>query len=314
MSESQKKCILITGAGGALAQTVIGRLIRQYDIVKVDFRTRVDNGDGLPSYCVDMFKRGFEDIFREHKIDAVIHLGRIGANESDRQGRYNANVLGTQKMFDLCVKYKVGQVLVLSTYYVYGANAYNPALITEKAPLKASGLTLDMVDSVELENLSNIYLWKHPELNITILRPCNIAGPGIRNTMSLLLSSKMAPVLLGFSPIMQFIHVEDMAESLVLAHEKNKPGIYNVAPEDYIPYQEALKECGCIRLPLLSIPPMLPDQLSRLLNLRHFPSHLINYFKYPVVIDGSHFREEFGFSPKRGLRDIFRHYRNKKPE
>jgi len=146
----------------------------------------------IPSYFVHITKRGFEDIFREHDIDGVIHLGRMSTDESNRFSRYNANVLGTQKLLDLCIKYNVGQVLILSTFFVYGANAYNPAPLDENAPLKASELTKNLVDTVELENLAHIYMWKHPELNITILRPCNIVGPGVRNSTSLLLSSKTA--------------------------------------------------------------------------------------------------------------------------
>lgn len=150
----------------------------------------------------------------------MIHLGRLIASQETRMRRYNANVLGTQKLFELSHKYGVKQVTVMSTFHVYGAIAYNPALIDEDAPLKAAELTMDLVDSVELENLANIYLWKYPDIHITVLRPCNIVGPGVRNTISLLLSSKYAPVLAGFSPMMQFIHIDDMADAIVVAHKE----------------------------------------------------------------------------------------------
>ena len=191
----KKKTVLVTGAAGSLAKRVISRLHLKWNVVVVDFRRKVETDAGIPSYCVETHKRGFEDIFRNHKIDAVVHIGRMFAHESNRMRRYNANVLGTRKLLELCKKYGVGQVLIHSTYYVYGADPYNPALIDEEVPLKASEITQDLVDSVELENLANIYLWKHPELNITILRPCNILGPGVRNTMSVLLSPRVAPGL-----------------------------------------------------------------------------------------------------------------------
>jgi UDP-glucose 4-epimerase len=200
----------------------------------------------------------------------------------------------------------------MSTFFVYGADAYNPALLDEDTPLKAAELTLDLVDSVELENLANIYLYKYPELNITILRPCHIAGPGVRNSMSTLLASHRAPILLGFSPMMQFLHLDDAAEAIIAAYKGNKPGIYNVAPDDYVAYQDALRASGCVRVPLPSIPPALPAAISKVMGWRAFPSYLINYFKYPVVIDGSHFRETFGFTPKKGFNDIFTHYRKQK--
>ncbi len=313
MTEQAKKPeILITGAGGSLAQEVIDRLKERYHVVLVDFRRRVQIDEGMSSYRVEYNKRGFEDIFRKHDIEAVIHLGRMGLYESTHRNRYNHNVLGTQRLLDLCHKYDVHQVIVLSTYFVYGASPYNPALLTEEYPLKASELTMDLVDSVELENLANIYLWKYPELNITILRPCNIAGPGVLNSMSLLLSNSFAPVLVGFSPMMQFIHVEDMADAIVLAFEKNVPGVYNVANDDWVSYQESVLQCGCKRIFIPSVPEGLPKRISKSLGWKGWPAYLINYYKYPVIIDGSLFRDTFGFKPRRSLQDIFAHYREKK--
>lgn len=308
-----KKTVLITGAAGSLAKRVIARLHGKYNVIAVDFRRKVETDADIPSYKVDMHKRGFEDIFRAHKIDAVIHIGRIFAHESSRQNRYNANVLGTKKLFELCRKYFVRQVIIHSTYYVYGASAYNPALLDEDAPLKASEVTQDLVDSVELESLATIYLWKNPELNVTILRPCNVLGPGVRNSMSLLLSRSITPVLMGFSPLMQFLHVDDMADAMVLAFEQNRPGIYNVAPEDWVAFQEAVTQCGCKRLPLFSVPPVLPKLISGILNWNaFFPPYLINYFKYPVIIEGKLFRETFHWKPKHNLNDIFSYYRKSK--
>ena len=307
--QGKEKTILVTGAAGSLAKRVISRLHQNYHVVVVDFRRKVQTDAGIPSYCVETHKRGFEDIFRNHKIDAVVHIGRMFAHESNRMRRYNANVLGTRKLLELCRKYEVSQVLIHSTYYVYGADPYNPALIDEDVPLKASEITQDLVDSVELENLANIYLWKHPELNITILRPCNILGPGVRNTMSILLSRPVVPVLAGFSPMMQFVHVDDMADAIVLAMEKNQRGIYNVAPDDWVPYQEAVRQAGCRRIPVPSIPPVLPKALGKLLQWNaYFPPYLVNYFKYPVVLDGRHFREIFGWQPKYSLHDMFDYY------
>lgn len=310
---NEKKTVLVTGAAGSLARRVIARLHGRYHVIAVDFRKKVETDAGIPSYKVEIHKRGFEDIFRAHKIDAVIHIGRIFAHEFTRDRRYNANVLGTKRLLQLCKKYHVKQVLIHSTYFVYGASPYNPALLDEDTPLKASEVTQDLVDSVELESLAQIYLWKHPELNITILRPCNVLGPGVKNSMSLLLSRSLVPVLMGFSPLMQFLHVDDMADAHVTAFEQNHPGIYNVAPDDWVAYQEAVVQCGCKRLPLLSVPPMVPRMISTLLNWNaFFPPYLVNYFKYPVILDGSLFRETFGWAPRRNLNDIFSYYRKNK--
>ncbi|MGO1501018.1 MAG: SDR family oxidoreductase [Marinobacter sp.] len=314
MSEQCKPHVLVTGAAGALAQQVIERLRETCNVVAVDARERVPLSDDIPSYCIDFNQRTFEDLFRQYSFDSVIHLGRIRSSQLTRMRRYNANVLGTQKLLDLSQKYGIRRVVVLSTFHVYGAMAYNPALINESAPMKSAGLSADLIDSVELENLANIYLWRYPELNISILRPCNIVGPGVRNTVGSLLASQRAPVLAGFSPMMQFIHINDMADAVVLAYKKPTRGIFNVAPDDWVAYQRALKLCGCSRIPVPSIPPTLPQIVLRTLRLRSFPAYLMGFFKYPVVIDGKAFAKEFGFTTKRPLKEIFQFYKhNKKP-
>ncbi|MGB5720534.1 MAG: hypothetical protein WBM34_07540, partial [Woeseiaceae bacterium] len=201
---------------------------------------------------------------------------------------------------------------VLSTFFVYGASPYNPVLLDESAPLKAVGLTKDLVDSVELENLANIYLWKHPELNLTILRPCHIAGPKVKNTMSLLLSRPVAPALAGFAPMMQFVHLNDMARAIELAFAKNVPGIYNIAPKEWLDYGAVLRAAGCKPFYIPSIPPMLPRAISSFMRWKAFPAFLIDYFKYSVIIDGSLFEETFGYKPEYSLEEILNHYKSVK--
>jgi len=312
MSEESRATVLVTGAGGSLAQRVVSRLKKEYKVVLVDFRRRVQADPGMASYRVSYHARAFEEIFRQHNIVGIVHIGRMGVYESDHKNRYTVNVLGTQKLLDLALKYNVKKVLVLSTYYAYGASPYNPALITEEYPLRASELVSDLVDSVELENLANIYLWKYPELNTTILRPCNIVGPGVLNSVSLLLSRHYAPVIAGFSPMMQFIHAEDMAEAIVTAYRQNHPGIYNVATQDWIAYQDALVQCGCHRVPVPEVSGRLLSFITQKIAGRAFPSYLINYYKYSVIIDGSLFEKTFNFKPNRSLDDVFSHYRERK--
>jgi UDP-glucose 4-epimerase len=112
--------------------------------------------------------------------------------------------------------------------------------------------------------------------------------------------------------MMQFIHIDDMADAIVLAYKKPVRGIFNVAPEDWVAYQKALELCGCTRIPVPSVPPVLPRLISRALRLRSFPPYLMDFFKYPVVIDGRAFAKEFEFNPKRPLKELFRFYRDNK--
>lgn len=309
--DNAKPTVMVTGAAGSLARMVIQKLKANHNVVAIYFRDAKHVDTSITHYRVDMNKRGFEDVFRDHKIDAVIHLGRINAHMSSIHARYATNVLGTKRLLDLCLKYGVGNVQILSTYFVYGANSTNPALLDEEAPLRASSQDKNLIDMAELEHMANIYMWKHPELNLTILRPCNIVGPGTRNALSILLSRPTAPALLGFSPMMQFLHLEDMATAIIAAHLKNKRGIYNVAPDDYIAYQDALRACGCKIMRIPSIPPQVPLLLGRItpaLGIKTFPRYLVNYVKYPVVIDGSRFVADFGWQPEHDMSEMFNYY------
>lgn len=310
-SETRGK-VLVTGAAGALAQHVIALLREHYDVVGVEFRGVQAEYPDTVDHVVDFNTHPFEDVFREHGFMAIIHLGRIRFTQSTRNRRYSANVVGTARLLRLALKYGVEQVIALSTYHVYGADARNPSLIDEEYPMRAANLMREVVDAVELENLFNIHLYKHPELNISILRPCNIAGPGINNEISRMLSQPVAPCLFGFSPLMQFIHVEDMARAVVRSFERNHPGVYNVAPDDYVAYQDALQQAGCRRLFLPSVPPALARRAVRALGRYAPPDYLIDFFKYAVIIDGSLFARTFDFEPEHSLTELLSHYRGLK--
>ncbi|RJS92893.1 NAD-dependent epimerase/dehydratase family protein [Salinisphaera sp. Q1T1-3] len=305
--------VMVTGAAGALAQHVIAELIEHdYDVVGVEFRGVQHEYPDTVDYVVDFNQRPFEDVFREHDFVGVVHLGRIRFTQSTRGRRYSANVVGTSRLLGLAKKYGVTKVLALSTYHVYGADARNPSLIDEEHPMRAANLMPEIVDAVELENLFNIHLYKDPELNIVILRPCNIAGPGINNEISRMLGQSVAPCLVGFSPLMQFIHVADMSRAVLMAFEQNHPGVYNVAPNDYVTYQDALQMAGCRRLFLPSVPPRLARRAVRALGRLAPPAYLIDFFKYSVIIDGSLFARTFDFAPEHSLSELFAHYRAKK--
>ena len=149
-------------------------------------------------------------------------------------------------------------------------------------------------------------------MQVTLLRPSNILGPGVRNTLSLMLRRAWAPVILGYAPMMQFLHVEDMAEALVRVLRTPQSGVFNVASDDGMPYPAAAHACGCRRLPMWPSD-RLTLLLSRLLGTSSpLPPYLMRYLQYPVMIDGARFREHYHWTPRHRLDDLFAHYRRSK--
>lgn len=306
MNGPEQPRLLVTGAAGTLARKVILQLKDSCNVVAVDFREQLQFGDGVSAYCLDISQPGFDDFFRQYRFDGILHLGRAMNRPDYGPDRFRAHAQGTRKLMDLCLAHNVSRMVVLSTHLVYGPSPTNPVPIDETTPPKLSALPAALM---ELESLFSTYLWRYPHLDLTVLRPCHIIGPGVRNTMSTLLSGPWSPVLAGFSPMMQFIHIDDMADAVIRCWSEPHRGIYNVAPDDWVAYQRAVVLSGSNRLPLPSLPPVLPQAVLKLLNMRHFPPYLMDVLRYPIIINGQRFAQDFGFHPRQPLGEIFRFYR-----
>ena len=239
------------------------------------------------------------DVFRTHQFHALLHLGRVPVTAHARKSlRYNLNVLGTRSLLDLSLKFGVKNVVVFSTFHVYGAHQHNHLQITEEDPLRASQIFSELSDAVELDNASTMFLLRHrDQVRTVILRPVNVVGPLIQNQISQLLRSQYCPVLLGYDPMMQFIHESDVAEALILALGSRRAGIYNVAAEGVIPWSHAVRAAGAIPVPVPHLIAYPAFALASRIGAYRFPKHLIDYFRYPTIISDKAFREEMGFEP-----------------
>ncbi|MGE0710746.1 MAG: NAD-dependent epimerase/dehydratase family protein [Planctomycetota bacterium] len=299
--------ILVTGASGALARIVVETLAPRHEVVGVDVRPlpagRPFEGE---FYCVRYTQRRMAEVYRRHKPEVVVHLGRIRGTESRSTSyRYNQNVLGTRHLFELALKHGTKRMVVLSTYHVYGAHQHNHVGLTEDHPLRASQIFPELNDAVELDHMATSYLWRYRRVETVVLRPANIIGPSLNNMNSRLLRLRTVPRLLGYDPMMQFIHERDTARAICLATNSDKWGVYNVAGEGAVPWSKAIRLAGGKPMP---IPHLLAYPLvGSLAALRLvFPRHLLDYFRYPTVINDDLFRQTFGYEPQYNSVDTLR--------
>ncbi len=292
--------ILITGASGAIARLVSGALSPKYELVGVDPRPAPSSTHFPGEFIVtDYHSRKLDEVFKRHTFDAVLHLGRIRESQKySPQYRFQMNVVGTQKLLDLCKLTGVKNLVVLSTYHVYGAHKLNPLQLTEDSPLRASQSFPELSDAVELDHAATTFMWKHRDVRTTILRPVNIVGKHVRNTICSLLRSGLCPKIMGFDPLMQFLDEKDMARALILALENPMPGVFNVAGEGVIALSHAIRHAQAIQIP---IPPVISAGFVRMLaemSKIPFPPYLVEYFKYPTIVNDDLFRKSFGYQPK----------------
>ncbi len=286
--------ILVTGIAGGLAQRVAARLLGSgHDVIGVDYRQDVElSGDiaRIPVYRASYNKSAFEDVFRRHTFDAVLHLGRVGNLAESAGKRFELNVLGSQKVMHLCVQHKVRSLIVLSTFHIYGADARNPTPIAEDEALRAGFEFPQIADAIQLDNMAGAWMYQHPEVRTVVLRPTHVVGPNIQNTMCTLLRQPRVPYIAGFNPMMQFLHEDDLAGAIIAAVSGSVRGVFNIAGNDAVPWRTALAICGAMGFPL-------PSALSRRILPTVFrqPPYLVNFLKHPCIIDDTAFRHAFGF-------------------
>lgn len=292
---------LITGITGGLAQRVARTLLdRGDDVAGVDYRALEAPPAGLERMHVHRAsynKTAIEDVFRRHPIDVVLHLGRVGNLSEEMGKRFDLNVMGTQKLMDLCVRHGASTLVVLSTFHVYGAHPRNHTPIYEDDPLRAGTEFPQIGDAIQLDGMAATWTFRHPEVRTVVLRPTNVVGPSISNTMSGVLRLPIVPHLAGFNPMTQFIHEEDLASAIVSARDGDQRGVYNLAGGSAVPWRTALELCEARTFPL---PSSLASAYVGLVT--GFPRYLVNFFKYPCVISDAAFRRDFRWQSRVDVR------------
>jgi UDP-glucose 4-epimerase len=293
--------VLVTGIAGGLARQVAALLIARGDeVVGVDYRQSPPlAGPGLERLTMlraSYNKTSIEDVFRRRRFDAVLHLGRVGNLKESVGKRFDLNVVGTQKIMNLCVAHGVRRLVVLSTFHIYGAHPSNHIPIYEDEPLRAGLEFPQIADAIQLDNMASTWVYRHPEVSTVVLRPTNVIGPMLRNTMSRLLRARRVPYVFGFNPMTQFVDEDDLAAAVLAAAAGERPGVYNVAGPGALPWREAIERVGARPYPVV---PALANLYS--LAAGAPPPYLLRFLMYPCVISDAAFREAFGWAPKMSL-------------
>lgn len=300
MNEIKK--ILIIGIAGGLAQMTARLILTEHpdwEIIGIDSRdvSKLPQLKNLTLLNLKYSRGNFENLFRTHKFDVVYHLGRISHSSNEQNvlaKRIDLSVMGTNRILDLCERSEVKKVIILSTFHVYGALPDNSIFLTEDAPLRASIRHPELRDVIEMDQMCTNWMWKNQNIISTIvLRPCNIIGTQIQNSMTKFLSGPVALSPMDYNPFFQFIHEFDMAHILYQSLTKLPTGTYNVSGNDFISLREALKVVGTKGIPF---PMMLGGGLNRLLKRFNIevPEYLLDYLKFSCLISNSELKKHLG--------------------
>jgi len=297
--------VLVTGIAGGQGRLLARRLREGFEVCGVDRVAWEEAPSGVSVHVVDLRKKQFEDVLRRERPSAVVHLGFVQGFRAGARVRYDANVRGTLNLLRQCVRHKVSRVVVVSGSYVYGASPENPYAMDEFASLAGSRSYPEIRDLVDVDYLASSFLGLEPGLQLSVLRPVNVLGYSAHSMIARYLGLSRVPTVMGFDPVMQFIHEEDLAEAIALCLEQGVRGVFNVVGPGSVPLHTAIRETGGRAVPL-------PEFLMRPIFDRLFKWHAIDvppgaidYLKYPVTLDGSRFAAATGFRPVIGLDEIF---------
>jgi UDP-glucose 4-epimerase len=182
---------------------------------------------------------------------------------------------------------RVSSLILASSTALYGAHPDNPNYLTEAHPLRPPVQSRFLSDKLEVERQFTAYAEQHPGCRVGVLRLAALLGPSVKNPATRLLARRIVPTLLGYDPLMQFLHEEDALDALALAVAVRPMGPLNIAPPGVLPLSSVLLLLGRTALPL---PSPAADAAMRALwsgmGVGTPPSWL-DYLRYLWVADGS---------------------------
>jgi UDP-glucose 4-epimerase len=297
--------ILITGVASGLGRLLARRLLENFEVCGVDRVPWEGRPQNVAVHVVDLRKRGFEDVIRSELPSAVVHMGFVRDFKVDVERRHDVNVRGTKKLLDHCAHYGVQRLVVLSSGTVYGALYDNPFYMDEDRVLEASRAYPEIRDIVEVDAVTTAFLWRYPHIRTCVLRPVNVLGHYARSMMSEYLRLDRPPTEMGFDPLKQFIHEQDVVEAIALTLEHGLQGVFNVVGPGQVPLHTAIRETG-------GRPRSLPEFLFRpairalfSAGMVPWPEGAIDFLKFPVTLSGRRFVEATNFRPLFGLEETF---------
>ena len=313
----EQKVFLITGVGNFWGAHVAARLLAlaetredlDYHVIGLDAEAPKENIEGLDFIQADVRNPLLVELLQSENVDIVCHLvfmERVRVLEA----AFDLNVMGTMKVLGACAEAGVEKVVLKSSMAVYGADPGNPAYMDEQSPLQGSrsyGYTRDLV---EIEAFCNGFRRQVPEITLTILRFSSIVGPKADTPLTRFLKQPLAPVLMGFDPLMQVIHERDVVDALVHAMIEDVPGVFNVAADGVMPLRRMLGLAAKFPFPVLHPFAYLGTDVLTSVGVpasRYFPMEL-DYLRYPWVGDVEKMKNEFGFVPRYTAEEALREF------
>jgi UDP-glucose 4-epimerase len=314
---ARRRVVAITGAAQFLGSNLIGLLEEDpgvRSIVCLDGEAPTTAAAKSHVYNINLTEALAEErmaeILSAEAVDVVVHLAFLDSPTHSTAFAHELESVGTMHLLNACRRTKVHKIVMRSQTLLYGAHATNPNFLSEKHPLRARRSESFFADKIEAE--SEVLRFGRPGQGriATVLRVAPVLGPTVDNFITRYLSHRLAPTVLGFDPLWQFVHEADVVRALRLATLLDVPGVFNIVGDGVLPLRTVIRLAGRTTLPL---PRALASGLTTALwltQLAEAPPSFFDYLQYICVADGALARKELGFEPLYTSREALIDYAN----
>ncbi len=296
------RVVALTGAASFLGRNLIGILEEDASIariVAIDIVPPPTAGSKTRYYELDLTQPTSEvrvaEIFSAEAVDTVVHLAFLASPSHAAAYAHELESVGTMRIITACRSARVRKLVQWSTTLLYGARPTNPNFLSERHPLRARQDDPFFADKISAEHEAARFAAREKGTVVTILRTAPILGPTVSNYLTRYLARKVVPTMMGFDPLLQFVHEVDAIAAFKHAIDRDVPGVFNIVGEGVLPLSTVVKLSGRLDVP---VPHPVARPVLQTLWVAHVseaPASLIDYLRFLCVADGEKARREFGF-------------------
>jgi UDP-glucose 4-epimerase len=302
--------VALTGTASFLGGRLLRRLVEDRGpeaVLAVDVSPPPATLEAVRHAMVDLTLPGADqrlvDVFENEEVDTVVHSAFFTNPHRDGAYAHELESIGTLHVAAAAAAAGIKHFVLRSHTALYGARGQNPSLLREDHPLRGSDGLAWVRDKIEAEQHVSAYAKRYPAMRVSILRLAPILGPAVHTFYTRILSKRVVPVLLGYDPLVQFLHPEDAVDMFMLALERAPVGSFNVVPKDSMSLLTALHLSDKVTV---AVPHPVAYAGADLLwnaGLGTAPAGFVDYVRYPCIADGERARTVFGFEARKSSSD-----------
>ena len=307
---ARKINVFITGVSGFIGQKIVECFSRHDDIgtiVGIDIVEPPCHRDKIVFVKHDV-RDDMSGLMSRNAIDWAIHTAFVVSVLHNQKLMEDIDINGTKNFLKGCEKNSIKHVMQISSTTAYGAHKDNPLLLTEESELRGNeGFTYAKSKSDLELTVIREYREKNKGVYFTVIRPCFVCGPHFyKNPLGRHLMKKII-MLPGDNQPFQFVHEDDVADSIYFLLKNNFRGAYNIAGDGTMSFKEMAKMTRGI---LLAIPPSIMYPLNniawflRLKCITEFPSLPMNLIRYPWIASNKKIKDT-GFKFKYDTKEAY---------